>query len=136
MAGTFKFELVSPERVLLSENAEQVVLSGTEGDFTVLAGHAPVIATLLPSVIHATLPDPHGKKAIYIKGGFAEVTPDTLSVLVQHAFITDEADPRQIDDELAAVEAAMDAEQDDEARIHLSRALDNLKALQAEKRGG
>lgn len=132
MAGLFSFELVSPERVLLSGDAQQVILSGTEGDFTVLAGHAPTIATLMPGVVHATLPD--AKKAIYIKGGFAEVTPTSLSVLVEHALVVDEADPRHIDDELDATEKALAESDDDEARIHFARALDALKALRAERR--
>lgn len=48
MAGTFKFELVSPERILMSVEAEQVIVPGAEGQFTVLEGHAPVVSTLLP----------------------------------------------------------------------------------------
>ena len=55
MAETFKFELVTPERMLLSEDASQVVIPGTEGEFTVLAGHAPVISSLRPGVIAASL---------------------------------------------------------------------------------
>ena len=53
MADTFKFELVTPERMVLSEDARQVVVPGMEGDFTVLAGHAPVISALRPGVIDA-----------------------------------------------------------------------------------
>ena len=58
MAGTFKFELVTPERILFSEDAAQVVVPGVEGEFTVLAGHAPVISTLRPGVVDATLAEP------------------------------------------------------------------------------
>jgi F-type H+-transporting ATPase subunit epsilon len=129
VAGTFKFDLVSPEKVLLSADAEEVVLTGSEGEFAVLPGHAPVVSTLLPGIVHATLPET--KKAIYIKGGFAEVTPTSLSVLVESAFVTDEADPRHIDDELDAVEKAMAEEDDDEARVHLDRALRALKSLKS-----
>lgn len=124
---TFKFELISPERVLLTGDAIEVALSGTEGDFTVLAGHAPVVATLMPGVIHATMAE--GKKAIFVKGGFAEVTPHTLSVLVEHALVSDEADPRQLEDELNATQKALDEANDDEARLHLDRAIQSLKAL-------
>jgi F-type H+-transporting ATPase subunit epsilon len=115
--------------VLLSADAEEVVLTGSEGEFAVLPGHAPVVSTLLPGIVHATLPET--KKAIYIKGGFAEVTPTSLSVLVESAFVTDEADPRHIDDELDAVEKAMAEEDDDEARVHLDRALRALKSLKS-----
>ncbi len=133
MAGTFKFELVSPERVLMSAEAEQVQVPGAEGDFTVLPGHAPVISTLKPGVIHATLPN--GKKGIFVRSGFAEVTSDALTILAERAFITDEVDPRQIDEEMRAVEHAMENEQDDEALRHLSRAIEELRAIQAAHSG-
>ncbi|MEO1205130.1 MAG: F0F1 ATP synthase subunit epsilon [Pseudomonadota bacterium] len=129
MAGTFKFELVSPERILLSVDAEDVLIPGAEGEFTVLPGHAPVIATLKPGVIHATMPD--GKKAIFVRSGFADVTAEAVTILAERAFITDEVDPRQIDSELAAVEKALEDDHDDEALMHLNRAIEELKALQA-----
>ncbi|MGD9804475.1 MAG: ATP synthase F1 subunit epsilon [Hyphomicrobiaceae bacterium] len=129
MAGTFKFELVSPERILMSVDAEQAVIPGSEGEFTVLPGHAPVIAELLPGVIHVTLPA--GKKAIYVKAGFVEVNPESATVLAGHAFVVDEADPRQLDNELAAAEDALKNAKDDEALRHISRAIEQLKVLQS-----
>lgn len=132
MAGTFKFELVSPERILMSADAEQVVIPGVEGEFTVLAGHAPVIAELLPGVIHVRLTN--AKKAIYVKAGFVEVNPDAVTLLAAHAFVVDEADPRQLDAELAAAEAALKDAKDDEALRHVSRAIEQLKALQGSRK--
>ena len=85
MAGTFKFELVSPERVMLSVDAEQVELPGSDGDFTVLPGHAPVVATLRPGTIHSRTATE--KKAIYVKNGFVEVRPDSVVVLADSAFV-------------------------------------------------
>ncbi len=127
MAGTFKFELVSPERVLLSELAEQAVLPGAEGQFTVLAGHAPVVSTLLPGVIHVTLTA--SKKGLYINGGFAEVNPESVTVLAEHAFIVDEADQRTLDAALEKAEIAIKETNDDEALRHLSFAIEQLKGL-------
>lgn len=127
MAATFKFDLVSPERVLLSADAEQVVVPGVEGQFTVLAGHAPVVSAIMPGVIHVTLTN--SKKAIFVKGGFAEVNAESVTVLAAHAFVIDEVDSRQLDSELAATEAALSAEKDDEALRHISRAIEELKAL-------
>ncbi len=129
MAGTFKFELVSPERVLLSVEVEQVEVPGSEGDFTVLAGHAPVITSLRPGVLHATLPD--SKKGIFVRSGFAEVTPDSLTVLAERAFIVDEVDSRQVESELEAAHKALEDDEDggDEARRHITRAIEELKAL-------
>jgi F-type H+-transporting ATPase subunit epsilon len=134
MAGTFKFELVSPEKVLMSVDAEQVELPGGDGDFTVLAGHAPVIATLRPGTIHARMKD--GKKAIFVKSGFAEVGPDKLVVLADQAFITDEVDIRQIEMELKASEDALAGAKDDEARRHLGMAIEQMKTIAAARQRG
>lgn len=134
MAGTFKFELVSPERVLMAVDAEQVELPGSEGDFTVLPGHAPVISSLKPGTIHARTKDE--KKAIFVRSGFAEVTPDKLTVLAERAFITDEVDPRQIEDELKSTEMALAAAKDDEARRHLGTAIEQMKAIVAARQRG
>ena len=127
MPETFKFELVSPVRVIMSVDAEEVVVPGSEGEFTVLPGHAPVITTLRPGVLHAVLPD--SKKGIYVQSGFSEVTPESLTVLVEKAFIVDEADPRQIESELKSAQDALDSAEDDEARRHITRAIDELRAL-------
>ena len=84
MADNFKFDLVSPERLLMSEPAAQVVVPGTEGQFTVMAGHAPVMTTLRPGVLDATLGS--GKRArIFVRGGFADVNAAGLTVLAEQA---------------------------------------------------
>ena len=135
MAGTFKFELVSPEKVLMAVDAEQVELPGGDGDFTVLPGHAPVIATLRPGTIHARTKD--GKKAIFVKSGFAEVGPDKLVVLADQAFITDEVDVRHIEVELKATEDALaSGANDDEARRHLGMAIEQMRAIAAARQKG
>ena len=131
MAGTFKFELVSPERVLLSAEAQQAILPGADGIVTVLQGHAPVITNLLPGVVRITLAD--GIKSIYVKGGFAEVSPDSVTVLAERAFITDEVDPRQIEAELGAAQKSLDNGLDDDAKLHITRAIDELRALVGNK---
>lgn len=127
MAGTFKFELVSPERILMSVDAEQVIVPGAEGEFTVLIDHAPVISKLLPGVIRVTTRD--SKQSIFVRSGFAEVTSDQLTVLAERAFIVEEADPRQLDNELDLAQKALDYADTDEARLHVTRAIDELKAL-------
>jgi F-type H+-transporting ATPase subunit epsilon len=127
MAGTFRFELVSPERILMSVEAEQVIVPGAEGQFTVLEGHAPVVSTLLPGVIHVTTPS--SKQAIFVRFGFAEVTAEQLTVLAERAFIVEEADPRQLDQELDLARKALDDADTDDARLHVSRAIEELKAL-------
>ena len=104
MAGTFKFELVTPERMVVSEEATQVVVPGTEGAFTVLPGHAPVISSLRPGVIDATLGDGRNVRA-FVRGGFVEVDADRLVVLAERALNVEKMDASTISQELAAAEA-------------------------------
>ena len=128
MAGTFKFELVSPERVLLSEDAEQVVLPGRDGDFGVLAGHAPVISTLRPGVLDITLPS--GKRRVFVKGGFAEVDPARLTVLAQNALDLDNLGVDTIADELRVADDELAGAKDDQGRMQAAELVEQLKALQ------
>jgi F-type H+-transporting ATPase subunit epsilon len=84
MAGTFTFELVSPERLLSSAQVAMVVVPGSEGDFGVLPGHAPVMSTIRPGVIEVYATEGTTPSARYaIEGGFAEVTPQGLTILAE-----------------------------------------------------
>jgi F-type H+-transporting ATPase subunit epsilon len=129
MAGTFKFELVTPERMALSQDATQVVVPGLEGDFAVLPGHAPVISALRPGIVVVTLPDA-SRTRIFVKGGFAEVDPQHLTVLAERALDVEAMDAGTIAAELAAAEAELAAAADDTARLAATSALDQLRGLQ------
>ncbi len=129
MAGTFKFELVTPERMLLSEDAAQVVVPGVEGEFTVLAGHAPVIAALRPGVVNATLADARTIR-VFVKGGFAEVDADRLIVLAERAADVADLDTAGIAAELQTAEAELAAATSDAARLAATSAVQSLRALQ------
>lgn len=105
MAETTAFELVSPERLLVSKDVEMVVVPGAEGYFGVLPRHAPMISTLMSGVIDIH----HGGKVeeqIFIAGGFAEVTEERCTVLAEEAVAVGEID-------LAATEAAITRLKDD-----------------------
>ena len=129
MASTFTFELVTPERLLLSAPAEQVVLPGSEGDFAVLAGHAPVISTLRPGVIEITLPQ--GRQRIFVKRGVAEADPERLTVLAQTAVAVDDLDAERLSAEQKAAEAELAAAKDDQSKRMAEMLVDVLKRLQA-----
>jgi F-type H+-transporting ATPase subunit epsilon len=129
MAGTFSFELVTPERMLLSEDAAQVVVPGVEGEFTVLAGHAPVVSALRPGVVNATLGE-GGIKRIFVKGGFAEVDAERLIVLAERAIDLATVDASGIAAELQTAEAELAAATTDAARLAAASAVDQLRALQ------
>ena len=114
--STFKFELVSPEKLLVSGEAEQVVVPGSEGDFTVLPGHAPVLSALRPGVIDVRWAG--GKtQRLYVQGGFAEVDPASLTILAQSATDIAEAGPNWLADERKRAEAAVAAANDDESQF-------------------
>lgn len=129
MAGTFKFELVSPERILLSVDAEQVVVPGADGDFAVLPGHAPFITFLRPGVLDVTAGGT--KSRVLVKGGFAEVDPSRLTVLAQSAYNVDELTSTTLARELANAEAELAAAGDDEAKMMADTLVTELKRIAA-----
>jgi F-type H+-transporting ATPase subunit epsilon len=83
VAGRLHFSLVSPEREVFSGDVDQVDAPGSEGDFGVLAGHAPFMTTLKEGFVY--LHDQGMKRAFSIQGGFADVTPWGLTILAEHA---------------------------------------------------
>ncbi|MBL8628994.1 MAG: F0F1 ATP synthase subunit epsilon [Rhodospirillaceae bacterium] len=116
MADTLQLELVSPERLLLSEQVEMVTVPGTEGYFGVLPKHSPVISTLRPGVI-----DVYRGGAVsqqyFVAGGFAEVNASGVTVLVDEAVPVAEISKAKADERRAAAQAQLDkAASDDEKR--------------------
>ena len=104
MAGRIGFELVSPEKLLLSEDVEMVVVPGGEGNFGVLPGHALFISTVRPGVIEVYEGNRVSER-IFVSGGFAEVTPERCTVLADEAMPLSSLDRTQIDESLKAAEA-------------------------------
>lgn len=129
MPDPFKFELVSPERLLVSSEVEQVLVPGAEGDMTVLAYHAPVLTTLRPGLLDIGFPGGESQR-FFIRGGFAEVNPAGLTVLAETAIDLDELKA----DDLA--QAIKDTEEDvadltDEAKDRAQTKLEHLRQVEA-----
>jgi F-type H+-transporting ATPase subunit epsilon len=104
-----QFELVSPEKLLLSEEVEMVVIPGAEGDFGVLPGHTPVISTVRPGIIHI-FEGGSVKTRIFIAGGFAEVTAERCTVLAEEAIPLDDIVREDVEKALQdAIEDVSDA---------------------------
>jgi F-type H+-transporting ATPase subunit epsilon len=114
MADTVEFELVSPQRLVLSEPVEMVVVPGAEGDVGVLPGHSPLICSVRPGVI-----DIHEqgsvRESIFVAGGFAEVSPERCTVLAEEAVPVSEIDQGEAQARLEAARTA-EADADDEGR--------------------
>jgi F-type H+-transporting ATPase subunit epsilon len=104
MAARIGFELVSPEKLLLSEDVEMVVVPGGEGDFGVLPGNALFISTVRPGVIDVYEGNRVSER-IFVSGGFAEVTPERCTVLADEAMPLSSLDRAQIEQSLKAAEA-------------------------------
>lgn len=109
--ATFQFDFVGPERTLYSGEVEAVQLPGSEGEMTVLPGHAPVLTTLKVGVITVTETTGNGMR-IYVQGGFADIGPKSVTVLAERAAPIEEVTPGMIDREIEAVELVRDATQD------------------------
>src|SRR5262245_10928404 len=129
MADPFKFELAVPERLLIEADALQVLVPGAEGDFTVLANHAPVVTTLRPGILDITLQA--ARKRLLVKDGFVEAAPDRLTVLVSEAVDVEELTPARVAAELERAEAGLASAKDDHARRMAHALAERLRALQA-----
>jgi F-type H+-transporting ATPase subunit epsilon len=127
--ATFHFDLVSPEKLLFSGEVTQVDVPGSEGDFGVLAGHAPIVTTLRPGIL--IIYSERDALRIVIDGGFAEVGPAGLTVLADMAVPVDEFDVAQLAGVIKDTEEDVADETDEWKRDKLAQKLDRLRALQA-----
>ena len=127
MAETFKFELVSPERLLMSGDVESVRVPGDEGDFMVLSNHAPFMSTLRPGFVVIDSAD--GEKSFFVKGGFADVGPTSLTVLAEFAIDGEELKGDVLASEKQAAEAAVEAAEGDAAKRHANECVSCLAEL-------
>jgi F-type H+-transporting ATPase subunit epsilon len=116
MPDLVQFELVSPERLIVSAEVEMVVVPGTEGNFGVLPGHSPLISTIRPGTIDIYQGGAITER-IFVVGGIAEVTPERCTVLADEAMAPDALDRAASEAELQTAEADLPS-----LREHLGRA--------------
>ena len=115
MADRIQFELVSPERLLLSEMVEMVVIPGTEGNFGVLPGHASLISTIRPGMIEV-YEGGTVRRRMFVAGGIAEVTPERCTVLADAAMPPEELDRSALEAELQTLEGNLPSLREQAAR--------------------
>jgi F-type H+-transporting ATPase subunit epsilon len=125
--ATFHFDLVSPEALLFSGEVEHVVVPGSEGEFGVLAGHAPFVAMLRPGILKILGAN---ERQILVVGGFAEVSPEGLTVLADMAMPVEEVDPAVIAGEIKDTEEDAADAADERTRDRLRTRLAQLRAVQ------
>jgi len=125
--ATFHFDLVSPERLAFSGEVDQVDIPGMEGDFGVLAGHAPVVAALRPGILTVTTGGRH--ETIIVLGGLAEVSEKGLTVLADLATSLEELDRARFAEMISEMEAKL-AEKEGSELDHAIERLDHYKSIQ------
>lgn len=130
MAEPFSFELVSPERLLFSEQVLGVVVPGTEGEFTVLKNMAPFMSTIKPGVVTVTAVSGSSQR-YFVRGGFADVSPSGLTILAEQAVPVENLDPALIATEIRNAEEDLADAKDDEAKSAAAQKIAQLKEVQA-----
>ncbi len=130
MADPFPFELVSPERLLLSEPVVSVVVPGSEGEFEVLKNHAPFMATIKPGVVTVT-PASGAAQRFFIRGGFADVNAGGLTILAEQAIPVESLNADTIAKEIRDAEEDVNDARDDASRTAAATRLSQLKDVQA-----
>ena len=134
MAESFQFELVSPERLLMSEPVEEVVVPGSEGQFTVMKGHAPFMTTLRPGIIDIVRSGQTTR--IFVRGGFADANAGGLTVLAEMAIPVSEINPAQLAQEVKNAEEDVADAKDGATRDAAEHRLHQLKEVQTALAGG
>jgi len=131
MAETLAFSLVSPARELFSGDVDHVIAPGSEGEFGVLPAHAPFMSTLKNGVVRV-LRGSHDDMRIFVRGGFADVTPAGLTILAEEAVDLAETSPEAIDTQLETAQNELRGRsEDDGARGRLEERVRFLETLRA-----
>ena len=129
MAQSFKFELVSPERLLVSEQVESVVIPGAEGEMTVMAQHAPVMTTIKPGVV--TVKPASGSEVRYVVfGGFADILPSGCTLLAESAVAVKDIDRAEIQRRIQEAKEDVADAKTDEHRTKAELFLHQLTTLE------
>ena len=130
MMATLHFELVAPERVVFSGEVEAVLLPGTEGDMTVLPGHAPVMTALKTGFIVLNGLGSTGSRVL-VRGGFAEINGQGVTVLAERATPVEELTSEKIDREILELQTRRDGSDDHRARQAADAAITQLEEARA-----
>lgn len=129
MAESLNFELVSPERLLVSDQVDHVTVPGMDGDFTVLARHAPLISTIRPGLLTVAGGSASGNR-IFVRGGIAEVNPRGLIVLAEEAVPIEEIDREALAQDIRNARDDVNDARDDDARNKAQEILDGLLEME------
>jgi len=128
--ASFQFELVTPEKLLFSGPVESVVIPGTEGDFEVMAHHAPVMSSIRPGLISVRETVSGARRRLFVRGGFAEVNPEGLTILAEHAIPVEELSAETLAREITMMEEDVADATSDIERAKAAMKLGQLRDVQ------
>lgn len=124
--ATFKFELVSPERILFSGDVISVIVPSVEGEMTVLAGHAPLVATLKAGIVFVQTTDQNGKE-FFVNGGLVEVNQNSTTILAEQGRFIEDVDTAVLDAEILTAETRLAGSHNDDEKKRLHDTLVQLR---------
>jgi F-type H+-transporting ATPase subunit epsilon len=130
VAEPFQFDLVAPEKLLLSEQVEQVVVPGSDGYFTMLKGHAPFMSSVKPGVVDITRAGGEVLR-IFVRGGFADVSPTGLTILAEQAIPVAEVNAQALAQDIKDAEEDLADAKDAATKAAAETKLQQLKEVQA-----
>ncbi len=130
MAEAFKFELVSPERLLVSEEVESVIIPGADGEMTVMAKHAPVMTTIKPGVV-TVRPMSGAEERYVVFGGFADILPEGCTVLAESAVAVKDIDRADLSRRISEAREDVTDARDDATRTKAEQYLAHLSTLES-----
>jgi F-type H+-transporting ATPase subunit epsilon len=129
MAESFKFELVSPERLLVSEEVESVIVPGKEGEMTVLARHMPVMTTMRPGLVTVKTTDNRTERYV-VYGGFVDILPDSCTLLAEFSVHENDLDRSDLGRRVQETRDAITQAESPEHRTKLEEFLHQLVTLE------
>ena len=128
MSERLTFDMVSPEKHLFSAEVYTVTVPGSEGDFGVLANHSPMMSVLRPGIV--LVEDGGTTTRYFVKGGFADVTPDGLTILAEQALAVDGDDKDALKDAVTEARSRVEAETDEQKKAEAESILRVLEEIQ------
>lgn len=129
MTDKLSFALVSPERELFNGDVDHVVVPGSEGEFGVSPNHAPVMSVIKPKTLHVI--NDGAERRIFVNGGFADVTPEGLTVLAEEAIDLADIAPAQLEQDLKNAQEDLRDANTDAKKDAAQRALSRLEIIKA-----
>ena len=129
MANKLSYSLSTPERELAQGTADKIDIPGSAGWFCAMPGHTPVVSTLFPGVVHIW--NSETRQSIYIGGGFADVTPQEVTILAEKAIPMEELNPPLLEQDIMNLQESLVGANINETRRLIEIALDELKRIQS-----